>query len=324
MPLPSQIFSHLNLGYTSSLLYYSESYLFLKKQLRKLQPSVVYDMIAPVPSIPMFSRKLPDCTYIAQIWAYTLGLHVDLPKFFASLVYRNLKHYPYDGFFFGSPRLVEAFCNLGIPKEKSVFIKQGVDIEQFRPSGVKSETVIMSSGRLVRQKGHEYLIKAMPKILSEKPETKLVIAGRGPLANHLSALVHKLNIEHNVQFLGYVDEEEYVRLMQNSFCFVVPSVLEAIPLTAMEAMACGTPVVSSDALGVSDLFTDQSDSLVIRAKDPDQIANACLQLFRDPCLYTRISKGGERLIHDNYTWEQAAQSVAKGIDYIRFTRNKRA
>jgi len=115
--------------------------------------------------------------------------------------------------------------------------------------GITAANLLLNVKRLHPLAGQRYLIEAMPAILREHPDTHLVICGTGPLLDELRALARSTGVDARVTFAGLVDNAMVARYCAAADLFVLPSVLEALPTVAVEALASGTPVISSDNPG---------------------------------------------------------------------------
>jgi glycosyltransferase involved in cell wall biosynthesis len=121
--------------------------------------------------------------------------------------------------------------------------------ETRRTLGLTRRHVLLNVKRLHPLAGQRVLLEAMPDVLRQHPDTDLVFCGTGPLADELSAQAERLGVGDHVRFLGLVDNEQVARYYAAADVFVLPSLLEACPTVAVEALASGTPVVSSDNPG---------------------------------------------------------------------------
>jgi glycosyltransferase involved in cell wall biosynthesis len=143
------------------------------------------------------------------------------------------------------------------------------------------EHILLNVKRLHPLAGQKYLIQAMPEVLRRKPGTRLIICGTGPLAGELRALARSLGVDEQVTFKGLVDNRTVAQYNAAADIFVLPSLLEACPTVALEALACGTPVVSSDNPGgveLQRLFGE--DLVVVPREDPRALADAVVRLLQ--------------------------------------------
>jgi glycosyltransferase involved in cell wall biosynthesis len=115
--------------------------------------------------------------------------------------------------------------------------------------GMSATNLLVNVKRLHPLAGQRYLLDAMPEILREHPDTHLVICGTGALLPELQAAARSKGVERHVTFAGLVDNARVARYCAAADLFILPSLLEALPTVAVEALASGTPVISSDNPG---------------------------------------------------------------------------
>ncbi len=123
--------------------------------------------------------------------------------------------------------------------------------------GIANRHLLVNVKRLHPLAGQRDLIEAMNEIIRVHPDTRLVICGTGPLLGDLQAMARSAGVERHVMFAGLVDNSLVARYVAAADLFVLPSLLEALPTVAVEALACGTPVISTDnpgGLELNDLF----------------------------------------------------------------------
>ncbi len=149
--------------------------------------------------------------------------------------------------------------------------------------GIAARHLLLNVKRLHPLAGQQFLIEAMPAVLTAHPDTELVVCGTGPLADELAALVRRLGVDRHVRLAGLVDNAMVAVYNRAADLFVLPSRLEACPTVALEALACGTPVVSSDNPGgveLHELFGD--DVAVVPREDPGRLADAIIAALAEP------------------------------------------
>jgi glycogen(starch) synthase len=149
--------------------------------------------------------------------------------------------------------------------------------------GITATRLLVNVKRLHPLAGQRHLVEAMPEVLRAHPDTKLVVCGTGPLAEDLRALVERLGLGGHVTFAGLVDNHVVARYVAAADAFVLPSLLEAGPTVALEALASGTPVVSSDNPGgveLRGLFGE--DVRVVPKEDPARLAGAIVEALDRP------------------------------------------
>lgn len=146
--------------------------------------------------------------------------------------------------------------------------------------GLRESNVLVNVKRLHPLAGQRRLLDAMPSVLRAHPDTRLVICGTGPLRDELAAQASALGVSERVTFAGLVDNRTVARYQQAADLFVLSSELEALPTVAVEALAAGTPVVSTDNPGgveLGRLFGD--DVRVVDRSQPGELASAIVEFL---------------------------------------------
>jgi glycosyltransferase involved in cell wall biosynthesis len=190
--------------------------------------------------------------YGTEIWHYT-------PKRFRpdlfTRAYRQASHVT-----FYSDRLMSRAYELGLGRRDArviyppvgapfVWHDEEAQADEREALGIANRHLLLNVKRLHPLAGQRILIDAMADILHAYPDTRLIICGTGPLLEELQAAARSAGAERHVTFAGLVDNATVARYCAAADIFVLPSRLEALPTVAVEALACGTPVVSSDNPG---------------------------------------------------------------------------
>lgn len=164
----------------------------------------------------------------------------------------------------------------------------------------KKEKMVMYIGRLGRSKGLEYLIEAFQNL---DKKNGLVIIGKGVKEKELKTKVQELNLEHDVLFLDFVPHEELPEYYSGSDLFVLPSTYESFGLVALEAMACGVPVITTE-LGTGTSFhnIDGVTGKVIEPKNSVALAKAINEILENPNKYKKqnIVKRAAEFSYENF------------------------
>lgn len=155
--------------------------------------------------------------------------------------------------------LGRSHCKVIYPPVAPEFTYHGgtAQLDVRRALGLTQRHVLVNVKRLHPLAGQRFLIEAMGEVVREFPDTRLIICGTGPLLPELRAAARSAGVERHVTFAGLVDNAAVARYCAAADIFVLPSLLEALPTVAVEALACGTPVISSDnpgGLELNDVF----------------------------------------------------------------------
>jgi glycosyltransferase involved in cell wall biosynthesis len=147
---------------------------------------------------------------------------------------------------------------------------------------VPNRHLLLNVKRLHPLAGQRYLIEAMTDVIRAHPDTRLVICGEGALLDELKGVARSAGVERHIWFPGLVDNAVVARYCAAADLFVLPSVLEALPTVAVEALACGTPVLSSDnpgGLELNDLFGP--DVSIVPGEQPIALGAAIIHFLHE-------------------------------------------
>jgi glycosyltransferase involved in cell wall biosynthesis len=201
-----------------------------------------------------------------------------------------------------------------IPAVDIQVIPNGVDCEYFAPAstcrGPDDPFRMLFVGRVVRQKGLSYLLDALGTVKARgTADWQLRIVGDGPMRPHLEAQAAHCDIADLVEFTGWLPFEQIPDEMRSANLFVLPSIIEGMPLVLLQAMACGLPVVATKVSGSVDLVQPGRNGLLVPAKDPALLAEALISLLGDRA---RCSQMGARSREIALTmdWSEIARSYS--------------
>jgi len=201
----------------------------------------------------------------------------------------------------------DILIKLGITKNIIQIIPNGVNLSLFDTPSITNKTKkgidILWIGRMVEVKGLKYLIKAMKKIVEIHSNTKLILVGDGPIKQNLINLTKELNLENNINFVGFVSNEEIPKYLNYSDIFVLPSISEGLPVSILEAMAASKPVIVSNIRGIPDLVKDGSNGFLVKPKNPEQLAKKLNYLIEHPKERKRMGIYSRKKVEKKFTWD---------------------
>ncbi len=223
----------------------------------------------------------------------------------------------------------DELVGLGYPEHKIRVVYNGVDAKKYRPDrfspeeirefrnqiGVGDSPVIFFVGRLTWVKGADTLVRAMPLILKEVPDAKLVILGKGEQQQLLMQLVNSLGLQDKVIFhLRYVNEEERMLYYASCDVAVFPSKYEPFGIVCTEAMAMGKPVVvgATGTAGMREQVISSGEEACgfhINPHDPADIAKFVAILLKDDELREKMGKNARKRVLERFTWEIVANET---------------
>ena len=157
-----------------------------------------------------------------------------------------------------------------------------------------SDAVVLSVGALRPQKGHQYLIEAVPEVARCHPHVQVLIAGQGQSRADLEQLVRAQSVERHVRLLGA--RGDVPELLKTADCLVLPSLWEGGPYTLLEAMAAGTPVVASRIPGVTDWVREGDTGRLAEPGNPQSLAQAIDKALSEPDESRRLAAAAQAMV----------------------------
>ena len=207
----------------------------------------------------------------------------------------------------------------GLPFDKIDVISNGINLNNFtgierdydfrRQYAADNEKIILYMGRLVYEKGISHLISAMPKILENYHDSKLIIAGKGGMLDELKAEAEALGIGNKVYFTGYLNAKQVQKMYKCADIAVFPSTYEPFGIVALEAMLAGVPTVVSDVGGLNEIVEHGVTGMKSYAGNANSIADSILTLLYDHQLASKIVKNAKAEVKELYNWKKIAQDT---------------
>jgi glycosyltransferase involved in cell wall biosynthesis len=183
----------------------------------------------------------------------------------------------------------------GIPAGQVQVVHCGVDHGRYRtdPAAQKAARPTLTFvGRLRRYKGLDWVMRALPAVAAQVPGVKLEIIGDGPYLPALKRMAGRLRLGDRVEFLGFLPGEKKVERLRASWALLQPSPKEGWGLTVIEASACGTAVIATDAPGLRDSVRRDETGLLVPFADDRALAEAMVRVLTDAPLRRRLEQGG--------------------------------
>ncbi len=198
-----------------------------------------------------------------------------------------------------------------IKPEKIVVIYNGIDLSKFKFRGYKSvdknkkiNAVVVA--RLAKQKGHKYLISAMPAIIKKYPNFVLNIIGSGNEEESLKEQAKKLNVSDCIEFWG--KKEGLEKILPQMDLLLAPSVWEGLGINILEAQSVGLPVLASNTGGIREIITHKKTGLLFLSKNPESIFKAVDLLLADPELSEQMVKNAYAKVREKFNLEKMVRA----------------
>ena len=226
----------------------------------------------------------------------------------------------------------------GVPPDRVTVIYSGVD-ERFRPDdghtsnvsgqspvtnhqlpslhqkyGLSDSPFVLTVGTMQPRKNHLTLVRAFGQLAPRMPDLRLVVAGgKGWMYDDVVAEVARLKLGERVQFIGFIDDADLPALYRASTVFAFPSLYEGFGIPPLEAMACGVPVVTSNASSLPEVVGDAG--LMVEPLDVDGLAQALLRAVQDEVWREQaVARGLARAAE--FTWQHAAEQLLGVYDRV--------
>ena len=203
-------------------------------------------------------------------------------------------------------------AQMQVPAEALHVVPVGVDHQRFRPLAHITRAphrVMTTASADVPLKGLRPLLEAIAKVRTERP-VELLIVGKKREGSILPDLLERLGLNDVVTFVSAVSDARMVELYNEATVAVVPSLYEGFSLPAIEAMACGTPLVTTLGGALPEVVgSDGTAALTVPAGDPDRLAQAIGRVLDSPELQARLSTGGRARVLNRFTWRVSADGT---------------
>lgn len=220
-----------------------------------------------------------------------------------------------------APLEAAQYRSLGTDQNKIEIIPHGIDLAEFSdlpPKGefrkkyglTERQKVVLYLGRIDRVKGLDLLAHAFAALCKESPDARLAIVGPddGYLAE-LKRLITKLDLEKKTLFTGPLYGKDKLKAYVDADVYILPSSYEIFGITALEALACGTPLVMTDRCGLAETVAGKAGLVV--PYDTGQLREAILNLLNDANLRRSLAENGRALLRDQLNWTKIAERIER-------------
>lgn len=195
----------------------------------------------------------------------------------------------------------------------------GVDTNEFKPDfSKKQKNTILYVGRFDPEKGIKYLLQAFKKVSQRFVDSKLILIGSGKMQVYIQDFIKKNKLQKNIELVGPVENYKLPAYYQRASLFASPAITtdkweEQVGMTAIQAMACGTPVISTNSGAIPEYVPNKIAGLIVRQKDSDRLASAMITLLDNNSLRKKISVSAANYAKKHY---DAKTNIKKAEDVI--------
>ncbi len=291
-----------------------------EKEFKKNGYDLVIDDISKIPlATPQYIKDIPLCALHHHV--HGLSLFKELPPHLASYVYYSeklyLQAYRHTPIISVSESGKKELLSLNAYKNISV-INNGIDITAFKHvSGINKtpQPTLVYLGRLKKYKRVDHVIKAYKTVHSAFPKSKLIIVGKGDDEPRLKKLVNELKLEPNIEFTGFVSEEEKVRILASSWVSAIASEKEGWGIGVIESNAAGTPVAGYKVPGLEDSIKDSYSGFLVENGKINLLAEKIELLFSNETIRKEFSANSLEWAN-RFSWDAAASQFYAKLNEI--------
>ena len=207
--------------------------------------------------------------------------------------------------------LETVFGQIGYP---TAIVPNIIDLSRFTARPTENKPTQPGFPHIVATRNLEAIydnataIRAFQCVKHTYPDAKLSIAGTGPERHMLESLVNELNLQEAVEFTGRIDNNAVAALYQRADVMINASLVDNMPISILEALASGVPVVSTDAGGIPYLVEHGKTALLVEKKNPAAMADAIMHILRNPELADNLRKNGLASL-EKYTWDSVKKNL---------------
>lgn len=239
---------------------------------------------------------------------FPFAVYVFLAERLVRLVYRRERFVAISD---STRREIDAFSRGGLP---TAIVEPGIDTEFYHPVCPKSAVpTLVCVTRLKRYKNVQFLIRALPLIRKELPETRLIIAGSGEYRATLDQQVRESGQTGSVVFEGFVSEERKRELLSQAWLFVIPSVKEGWGICNIEASLCATVPLASNVAGLRDSVHDGETGFLFEYNNLDDYVRKALTVLTNAGLRESMQERA-RSFGMGFSWDRMSERMGNAIE----------
>ncbi len=282
----------------------------LAKALRKFRPAILQTWLYHANIIGRFAGRFAGVPIIVS------GIRVAEKRARRRLWAERLTQFLVDAHVCVS-RDVATFSTTrgGLKSSRVRIIPNGVNFPRFanaEPADLsdlalpRDAKILLCVGRLDPQKDPLWLLEVFPALQKQIPAVQLVFVGQGPLEAALKNAIDRENLASSAHLLGW--RADVPQLLKAADVLVLPSRWEGMPNIVLEALASGTPVVSTEVEGISELVIPGETGYIIPSRNTEAFVQALVELLQNPAIGDRIKKTAQTLVKEKFTWDTSCES----------------
>jgi glycosyltransferase involved in cell wall biosynthesis len=269
--------------------------------VQQIDFDIVLDDVSHIPFYPahfLAPDRTANALFIHTLYLDSASRYLGVPK--GQIIHMIEKTLPH----LNSPIIVcagpstESRVQSGLNHNQTAILNPCIELDEFEFSPSPESGTVLYLGRLTRRKNVSTLLDAWKSVESESDEFELVVAGTGYKETELQNQAAQLGLT-NVDFRGYVSEDEKHELLSNASLFVIPSLMEGYVTTGIEALASGTPVIGADTYGINDYIRDGENGRLVPPEDPKKLGSVLVETLRSPNSIQHMAESGRVTAEDH-------------------------
>jgi glycosyltransferase involved in cell wall biosynthesis len=298
---------------------YWEAYRYY--QSLSVKPDKVLDCINTICwQTPLYVPHEKRIAYVNQLAKEVF--FYELPPFISHIAYLlepiEYRTYKKTHFVCYSDSVRDDLTTFGISKENIDIFPIGIDHKRYTPGKKSQDPLFIFVARLASMKRPDMCVQAMQIVVKHYPKAKLAIVGYGPMERKLKKMIHDSNLENNVYlvhkdalFFDSNSKDQKVKLMQQAWALLLPSVKEGWGMVVTESGACGTPSIGSDVTGLKNSIVNNKTGILL-SKNPnrEEISKVIISLISHKSVREMLSKKAQTYAQ-LYTWERSVEVFKK-------------
>ncbi len=213
-----------------------------------------------------------------------------------------------------SKQMKKDLVTLGIPENRIVYLPNSIDTNLFKPQAQKEDNLLLFVGRISSGKGLHVLIKSLRYL---KESIRLAIIGPPDWdINYYQSILRLIEKEnqkgkHEISYFGAMEQTEIVKWYQKASLFILPSFVEGLPVTVLEALSCETPVIATPVGGIPEIIENHETGILVKQNDHGRLAKAIQYLLENRDVRFKIGRGGQKRVMKEYSLEIASKKLCE-------------
>ncbi len=280
----------------------------LMSLIKKYKINILHTHEVRTDLVGLIAARLTGIKVVASVHGWVMDTVPCSWKLYQHIDRRVIRYFNH--IIVGSNFLRNEIIKLGVSPQKVTTIHNTIDPARLDLAASSADLkkkyklnskdrLIGTVGRLSKEKGHKYLLEAAKRVIRDFPEVKFLIVGEGEIRIELERYAKELGIIANVIFTGFF--KNLSEVLAAIDLFVIPSLTESLPLTVLEAMTAGKPVISTDVGGIPEVVIHEKTGLLVGPKKSMEMANGIMRMLQNNEFMCTMAKNGTQLVHDEFS-----------------------